>query len=97
MNKVFKWLSSPTSKAGEVAILAALGAAASGTVSWVHTLPAVAYGLVMMALPDNSVAAKDVEAVVTDAINAVAAEKAATPPVNVAVGSVVVPSSQPKP
>lgn len=96
VNKILKWFSTPTSKAGEVAILAALGAVAAGTVTLVHALPAIAYGIALMAIPDNTVAAKDVQAIVTDAINFVAAEKAVAPAVNAAVGAVTVPTSQTK-
>lgn len=91
MNKIVKWFSSPTSKAGEVAIIGAIGSATAGTISWIHALPLIAYGVVLIVLPDNTVAAKDVESIVTDAINAIAAEKAGA---NVATGTATVPTTK---
>ena len=75
MNIILKWLSKPTSKAGEVAILSAIGGALSGATSWIHAIPLAAAGAAMIAFPDNSVAAKDIEALVSDAVNVAVATK----------------------
>ena len=77
MNAVIKWLMKPTSKAGEVAILSAVGGALSNATSWMHAIPLIAFGVAMIAFPDNTIAQKDIEGLVADAVNSAVATKVA--------------------
>lgn len=76
MNKVTKWLSSPTSKVGIADILTTIAGAASGATTWLHAIPLIAFGIAIIAMPDNTVAQKDVEQLVSDAVTTAVAVKA---------------------
>lgn len=77
--KLKAWLDKPTSKAGMTAIGSAVLGALGGATSWQHAIPLVAFGGAMIAWPDNSVAQKDIEALVSDAVTAAVAVKMPAP------------------
>lgn len=72
MKRIARFLRAPLNQASIVAIGGTTWAAVQGTMSWQAGLPVVAGAIVALILPDNSVAKEDVEAVVADAIKAVA-------------------------
>lgn len=92
MKTLLKWLSTPTSKAGMTAVLSAIVGAVSGVTTWLHAVPLVAFGVAMIALPDDTVAQKDIEELVTDAVNTSVAVRAAAIAPSIAVPKAIAPS-----
>lgn len=77
MKSFLAYLSTPTSKAGITAVLSAVVSGIAGVTSWLHVVPLVAFGIAMIAMPDNTVAQKDIEQLVSDAVDTAIAVKAA--------------------
>ncbi len=98
LERLQKWFASPLDRAGLIAWgYDAAQAAYTGYTA--HTFHPVAFagyaiaGLVAVIVPDNSVLKSDVEALVTDGVNAVLAKNVAAAPVILADVSKVVTDS----
>ncbi len=72
--RVLAWMNAPTSRAGEVAVLGAASAWLTGTVTWPQAVAAALAGVLLIALPDNSVARQDIEAIVQEVLAAATKE-----------------------
>jgi len=69
MNKLLAYLNSPTSRTGEAMIAGAAVSFFSG-MPWQHAVGVALAGVVLVAIPDNSVMQKDLDALIADGVTA---------------------------
>ncbi len=65
MDKIGQWLKQPSSVVGISALLGAVSALLAGQMDWMQAIPVIAGAVTAIALPDNSAAKGDAQALAT--------------------------------